>query len=314
MQVVLTDEVETIVAGLLGGISTNSGPTAEQLTVLDSITRHLWGRSDIDVHSVTPLSSAEVAKALARPEARHRFAEIMMTLELCRHPMSKEQVDLAEEYVAALGIDDVEIEITRTAIVKGAEAAATDLERFYQQILPEISEISLRDRYLRLDKPDPALTARLRKLRELPEESLGYQYLEFYRRNNIELPGDDIHVPAYYVSHDMIHVITGYEPTAPGEIARSGFLLAANDSHRNWLDFLVTMSIHESGVLNYGDSRAKVATLDRAGVPELLGEGLERGVKCTVDLNQVDHLAIAHLPLEQVREDFSVVPLRSALQ
>ena len=82
--------------------------------------------------------------------------------------------------------------------------------------------------------------------------------------------------------------------------------MAANDSHRNWLDFLVTMSIHESGVLNYGDSRAKVATLDRAGVPELLGEGLERGAKCTVDLNQVDHLAIAHLPLEQVRENFSV--------
>ena len=312
MQVVLAHEVEPIVAGLLGGISTRSGPTVEQVTVLDSITRHLWGRGDIDVHNLTPLSSAEVAKALTRPQARLRFAEIMMTLELCRHPISKEQVDRAQKYVAALGIDDVEIETTRTAIVKGAEAAATDLERFYQQILPEISEISLRDRYLRLDKPDPALAARLRKLRELPEETLGYQYLEFYRRNNIELPGDDTHLPAHYVNHDMNHVITGYEPTAPGEIARSGFLLAASDSHHNWLEFLLTLSIHESGVLNHGDIRAKVATLDREGVPEFLGEGLERGATCTVDLSQVDHLAIAHLPLEQVRANFSVVPLRSA--
>jgi len=312
MHVVQADEVEPIVAGLLGGISTSSGPTPEQVRVLDSITRHLWGRGDIDLEKLTPLSSGEVAKALTRPEARMRFAEIIMTLELCRHPMSADQVDLAERYVAALGIDDVEIETTRTAIVKGAEAAATDLERFYQQILPEISEISLRDRYLRLDKPDPALAARLKKLRELSEESLGYQYLEFYRRNNIELPGDDIHVPAHYVNHDMNHVITGYEPTAPGEIARSGFLLAANDSHHNWLEFLLTMSIHESGVLNHGDIRAKVATLDRDGVPEFLGEGLQRGAKCTVDLSQVDHLAIAHLPLEQVRENFSVVPLGPA--
>jgi hypothetical protein len=146
-------------------------------------------------------------------------------------------------------------------------------------------------------------------LRDLGEDTLGYQYLEFYRRNNIELPGDDTHVPAHYVNHDMNHVITGYEPTAPGEIARSGFLLATNDSRHNWLEFLLTLSIHESGVLNHGDIRAKVATLDRAGVPDFLGEGLARGTKCTVDLSQVDHLSIAHLPLEQVREHFSVVPL-----
>lgn len=236
---------------------------------------------------------------------------MMMTLELCRHPMSLEQVDLAERYVAAMRVDTIEIETTRTAIVKGAEAAATDLERCYQQILPEISELSLRDRYLRLDKPDHALAERLKMLGDLPEDTLGYQYLEFYRRNNIELPGDDTHLPAHYVNHDMNHVITGYEPTAPGEIARSGFLLATNDSRHNWLEFLLTMSIHESGVLNHGDIRAKVATLERVGVPDFLGEGLARGSKCTVDLSQVDHLSIAHLPLEQVREQFSVVPLKS---
>jgi hypothetical protein len=132
----------------------------------------------------------DVAKVLQRREARLRFAEIMMTLELCRHPMSLEQVERAEQYVAAMRIDNVEIEVTRIAITKGAEAAATDLERCYRRILPEISELSLRDRYLRLDKPDHALAERLRKLRDLPEDTLGYQYLEFYRRNNIELPGD----------------------------------------------------------------------------------------------------------------------------
>jgi hypothetical protein len=314
MQILLADEVEPVVAGLLGGISTSIGPTDEQMIVLNSITRHLWGRDDIDVHNLTPLSPDEVAKRLQRSEARLRFAEMMMTLELCRHPMSLEQVDLAEKYVTAMGVDRIEIETTRTAIVKGAEAAATDLERCYQQILPEISELSLRDRYLRLDKPDHALAERLKVLHDLPEDTLGYQYLEFYRRNNIELPGDDIHLPAHYVNHDMNHVITGYEPTAPGEVARSGFLLATNDSRHNWLEFLLTMSIHESGVLNHGDIRAKVATLQRAGVPDFLGEGLARGAKCTVDLSQVDHLSIAHLPLEQVRERFSVVPLQSPPQ
>lgn len=54
---------------------------------------------------------------------------------------------------------------------------------------------------------------------------------------------------------------------------------------------------------------AKVATLGRKGAPELFGEGLERGSRCNVDLSQVDHLALAELPLDQVREQCHVVPL-----
>ena len=206
-------------------------------------------------------------------------------------------------------VDGIEVQTVREALERGADETSKDLERFYDGILPEISERSLRDHYLRLDEPDPTLAERLRALHDLPEGTLGHAYVEFYRRNNITLPGDDIHLPAHYVNHDMNHVITGYEPTAPGEIARSGFLCAADDSRRNWLEFLITMSIHETGVLTHGDIRAKVATLDRHGVPHLLGEGLERGAQCRVDLSQVDHLALVEMDLDEVRRQFNVVPL-----
>lgn len=302
-------EVDSVIAGLVGAISTADGPTAEQISVLTAIAHHILGRTDLDLADVRALSPDEVAAAVQRPDARLRFAEIALTLELCRHPESEEQVTLSEKYVTAMGLGDHEIELTRMAIEQGAEAASTDLERSYSKILPEISELSLRNKYLRLDQPDHALAAQLLKLHDLPEDTLGYQYIEFYRRHGFTLPGDDVHLPAHYVNHDMNHVITGYEPTAPGEIARSAFLMAANDSRHNWLEFLLTMSIHESGVLNHGEIRAKVATLERGGVADFLGEGLRRGAQCTVDLSQVDHLAIAHLPLEQVRENFSVLPL-----
>lgn len=305
-------EIDPAIAGLLGSISTADGPTDEQLAVLNSIARNLLDRADMNLAALTPLSADDAAGALQRPDARLRFAEIVMTLELCRHPPSFEQVNLSEQYVRAMGIGDHEIELTRIAIERGAEVASADLERSYANILPDISELSLRNRYLRLDQPDHELAARLKALHDLPEETLGYQYIEFYRTHGFALPGDDVHTPAHYVNHDMNHVITGYPPTAPGEIARSGFLMAANDSRHNWLEFLLTMSIHESGVLNHGEIRAKVATLDRDGVADYLSEGLRRGARCTVDLSGVDHLAIAHLPLEKVRADFSVVPLSTA--
>jgi hypothetical protein len=307
------DEIEPVVAGLMGGIDVDGGPTSEQETVLGSMASNLWKRSDLKLSEVTPLSPGEAAAALLRPDARIRFCEILITLELCRHPQSENQVSAVEAYLSALRINQVELQIIRESLEKGADEASKDLERFYGGILPEISEVSLRDNYLRLDEPDHELATRLRALHDLPEGTLGHAYIEFYRRNGLTLPGDDVHLPAHYVNHDMNHVITGYEPTAAGEIARSGFLWAANDSRRNWLELLVTMSIHESGVLNHGAIRAKISTLNRQGVPELFGEGLERGSQCDVDLSQIDHLALVELPLDQVREQFNVVPLAHPL-
>jgi hypothetical protein len=302
-------EITPLVAGLLGGIETDGGPTTEQLAVLHAIVADLWGRTDIDVAQLAPLSPKEVARALSRPGARLRFCEMLMTLELCRHPQSTVLVERVERYVSGLGIGGLEVETTREALERGAEETSRDLERFYGGILPEISEVTLRGRYLHLSEPDHELSRRLRRLHDLPEGTLGHAYIEFYRRNAITLPGEDVNLPAHYVNHDMNHVITGYEPTAPGEIARSGFLLAANDSRRNWLEFLMTLSIHETGVLTHGNIRAKVATLDRDGAPALFGHGLERGAVCATDLSQLDHLALAHLPLEEIRQQHNVVPL-----
>jgi hypothetical protein len=296
-------------AGLLGVIETDGGPTEEQVAVLDAVVRHVWNRDDIIVGELAPLNPGETASGLPDGLARLRFCELMMTLELCRHPQSAMLVDRVERFAAVLGVHDVALETTRTALELGAKAVSEDLERFYADVLPEISELQLRGRYLTLDAPDDALATRLRALHELPPGTLGHAYVEFYRRNGLTLPGEDTHLPAHYVNHDMNHVITGYEPTAPGEVARSGFLFAASASRHNWIEFLLTLSIHESGVLTHGEIRAKFATLSRPGVADLLGEGLDRGQRCTVDLSQVDHLAIAGEPLAAVRERFNVTPL-----
>ncbi|HEX6310672.1 MAG TPA: hypothetical protein VF152_03520 [Acidimicrobiia bacterium] len=46
------------------------------------------------------------------------------------------------------------------------------------------------------------------------------------------------HSPAVFVAHDMCHVIGGYEPTGPGEIALGGMQLAVSDTDAHWIGFL----------------------------------------------------------------------------
>jgi len=282
----VSGDIEAVVAALLGAIDVDAGATDEQLAVLQAFATHLWKRPDIKLPSVAPSGPHDIAARLIDDKSRLWFCELMMILELCRHPQSVTQVEKAEEFATALNVSNIALETTRTALERGSAVVAGDLERLYGEILPEISERSLRDRYLRLETPDPALSEQLRTLEDLPT-----------------------HLPAHYVNHDMNHVITGYAPTAAGEIARSGFLMAANASRHNWLEFLLTMSIHESGVLNHGEIRSKFATLSRPGVADLLGEGIDRGHQCPIDLSQVDHLAIADESLESIRKRFNIVPL-----
>ncbi|MFA5882942.1 MAG: hypothetical protein WDA60_03740 [Acidimicrobiia bacterium] len=301
--------VEPAIQTLVGAIDVDGGPTHEQLGVLAAVVEHLWERPDVDVGALTPLGPAEAAAALSSPAVRRRVAELMVTLELCRHPQTPAQVARVEEFSEALGVGGPHLEITRRWIDEGAERATEDYDRFYADDLPQLSEPSLRDRYLTLDEPDPALAARLAALGDLPEGTLGRAYIEFYERNGLTLPGADTHFPAHYVSHDMNHVIAGYEPTGPGEIALGAFTLAMNDNDANWLQFVTNLVIHEAGLLKHGEIMPKASTLGRPGATRLLGEALARGAQCTSDFSQAEHLTMADWALADVRAHYNVVPL-----
>jgi len=310
MPIFVDDEmVETVTAALLGGITVDDGPTDEQFAVLGAIVAHMWERPDIDLRTLTPLSVEQSAARITDHDMLRRTNELLVVLELSRHPQTAAQIERVEAFSAACGCGGPDLEIVRRWAEEGAERATADYDRFYEDKLGELSEPTLRDTYLHLDAPDLELAARLRKLQDLPEGTLGRAYLSFYERNNLTLPGDDTHLPAHYVSHDMNHTITAYEPTGPGEIALGAFTLAMNDNSANWIQFLTNLLIHEAGMLKHGEIMPKSQTLTREGATELLGEALRRGSQCTGDFSQADHLAMADWQLEDVRAHFNVPPI-----
>ncbi len=130
--------------------------------------------------------------------------------------------------------------------------------------------------------------------------------MEFYRRNGLALPGDDPHIPLTFVSHDMCHVIGGYEPVGIDEIALGGMQLAMTDTDTHWLQFLGNLGVHEAGYLGGPDLVAKEGTLARPGATETLAHALVRGSECTGDFTAADHLAMADRSLEDVRAEFGV--------
>ncbi len=313
------EEVEPVVRGLLGLIDVDGGPTTEQVDVLWSIVGHLWQRPDLRSVGLLPLGPSDLASVLDDDRARRRFHVIAVTLELCRHPLTPAQVRSAEQYSEALGVSGSDLVIMRDWIDVGVGRAMEDWMRCFGANVATNSEVSLRTAEVLTEDEvwvprgaDEALTARLAEFHDLPEGSLGREYLKFYERNGISLPGAEDSGPmhAVAVSHDMNHVIAGYEPTGQGEIALGAFQVAMADTDENLVSFLGNLLIHEAGVLDPGGFAPKAASLLRPGAIDMLGEAFERGAKCRADFIHIDHFALASWSLEEVREEYGVVPAK----
>lgn len=310
MSVLIDDAaVESVVRMLLGAIDVDGGATTEQRAVLGAIVAGAWDRDDLDLDALEPLDADGAAGAFPDEVTRHRVRELLVLLELCRHPLSEAQVARVDEYAAALALDDTGVELARDMVRKSAAAAMADYQRYVDDPASLELEPTLAEAYpATLDAPDHELGARLTALHDLPEGTLGHAYVEFYRRNGITLPGEDPNMPAVFVAHDMCHVIGGYEPTGQGEIALGAMQLAVTDAQPHWIGFLGNLAIHEAGFYNNESFVGKKATLARTGAPALIAHAMRRGAQCD-DFTTIDHLALVEVPLEEVRARYKVPPL-----
>jgi ubiquinone biosynthesis protein Coq4 len=175
--------------------------------------------------------------------------------------------------------------------------------------MEDIAEPSLVAEHMGKEDHAPELAARLRSFHDLPEGSLGRAYVDFCDRNNLTYPGDNPLQPAIFVAHDMTHVIAGYEPTGPGELALGAFQISMNDSEAHWIAFLGSIAIHEAGYFNENGFVGKESTLTRPGAVDTLTEAFARGQQCTGDFTAIDHLAMADRPLAEIRSEYNVVPV-----
>lgn len=304
------EHVEPVVRILLGAIDVGDGGTAEQRAVLRAVVDGYWERPDLDLDALDPIGPDEAVAAVPSPEQRRRVREFLAMLELCRHPLTEAQVQIVDAYAAALGESGPGLDTARLIARDEVAKAVADYARRNQEAFPLIAERSLVEKYSGvLDAPDPELGARMRALHDLPEGSLGWEYVEFYERNGFVLPGDNPATPAFFVGHDMAHVIAGYGTSGEGEVCLSAFQLTMADTDTHWSLMLASLCAYECGFSSTDSFEGKYGVLARPGAPEMLAEAFRRGAQCTGDFTVVDHFAIAHLPLDEVRAMFGVPPL-----
>jgi hypothetical protein len=300
--------VEPAARGLLGCLSCSGGPTVEQRRLLQALLSHLWQRPDLRVSALAPLDPGELALALPDPDHRRVVHLLQMTLEFCRHPQTDAQLQRGQEYAEALGISSAVLQVSRDWLHQGVAQAAADVGRMFRDNLPLRSEPALAAHPASATAPEPALVARIEAFADLPEDSLGRALLAYYDRFGFPLPGQEACALNHlYLAHDMTHVIAGIAATSAGEIALSAFQLAMDDNPINEAALLASLVTHEAGFVSANPTlQPEEASLDSPSAAYLLATELRRGSGCSADFSLVDHLALAPLPLGEVRRRFNV--------
>lgn len=303
-----SDLVEPAARLLASAIDLGDGGTAEQRRVLELVVHNIWHRPDLDLSSLEPMSIDEAEIFRSDAIVHRRLRMFLVLLELCRHPLTAEQVARVDAYASAIGeIEDVGLDMARDLVGKSREEAAEHFWLAWNSSMAALSETVLLERLERIGAVDPELAGMLRKMIELPRGTLGREYVEFYMEHMFEFPGEGVANPAFFVAHDMTHLIAGFGPTGPEEVALSAMQLAMNDSDEHWMLLLASMAAYEVGISSGAtDFVGKEGILARDGASEVIFEGFERGSKCSGDFSTADHLSMAHLPISQVREMYSV--------
>ena len=296
--------------GLLGTVSTSQGPSQEQLRLLQSLLDYLWDRPDLNIHALSPMSSFELALTITDQSTRRVFHNLQMMLELSRHPQTEEQLRLGEVYSESLGVTSDALQVTRDYLHSGVKKAAEDANRIFHKFLPLRSEPELAGLDLSSTDKGHELAKRIESFSDLPEMSLGWALLYYYKRFGFPVPGSQVcALNSLYVAHDMTHVISGISITPAGEIALSAFQLAMGPNQVNESALLASLITHEAGFVSVNPSlRPDDASLDNSSAAHLLSSEMARGSCCNGDFSLVDHFQLAHLPLSRVRELFNVLP------
>ncbi len=138
---------------------------------------------------------------------------------------------------------------------------------------------------------DPALGRRLRALGDCPAGSLGRAYFDFYDRWQIPFPGEAGGGDIGLVAHDFSHVLAGYEPDPPSELALQAMLTSATGFEHHFSGLVASLALFETGTFDILDITPKIGALDRPGAAAELAEAFRRGAACAGDFSAIDHLS-----------------------
>lgn len=281
-----------------------------ELKLIAAAQRHVL-RSDVDIDALRPVTPAELREAVTRPEIRAQILTGIVVATFSSGDARPAQLETIEAYRAALDVELPELDDLRLLVERRLTLMRFDIIRrmYIGEGLAKIwrSE-GVRGLVSRLAvfrgwSEDPALAARYRALRQLPEGTLGRELVEHFRRGGFALPGERFGAPEMIVVHDMAHVLSGYGTDPAGELQVAAFTAGFRKREQSLPILMFVIAQFDLGIPMVPVAAPELGNLDA----DAFLAAFVRGAKMTVDLfEDWDMWAVIDQPVSELRRRYGI--------
>jgi len=311
MDIRVFNEMELAIAlGAARGVELR--PSQDQDGLLVAVAR-LHG-VELDPKQLPQPSLAYTARAFRDSPAKRRLLELATVLTVDDRelpPLPSPRVSLLAR---ALGESDREVRVLRERAAYQKLLARVDFTRrmaarMFGDEWSSESALGLRKSVAGALKihENAELAQRYHALGRLHPMTFGYALWSHYRANHFRLPGEGGGVPEQLLSHDLGHVLSGYDTSSEGELQQAAFQ-AGLERDAGLMSLYV-------GILQF-QFFARVSPTAHAHPTdgfdaETLGLALERGAACRDEVREGwDFWPYVAQHLSDVRRTLGIVPIR----
>lgn len=262
---------------------------------------------DVDYDPITP---EELAAELTTEAPRKWLLDLMSLVPFADEDLKPAEVQLVDEFAASLGV--------KPAIVTDLDRLADErYKRFVYDLVRRETPIFLGTsskwaelhetaRELRLHFGDKAASKHYEQLQELPAGTLGNTFYRFYVDRGFAFPGEKDSLGETITRHDCLHILSGCNTDATGEINVAGVetgMVPAGDGSQMLVE---VMTLLQDDVSLKVDEREGVSAQAGQMDPEAMVANIRKGLGMTKNLfshRDFDFWNAVHRDLEDLRQE-----------
>jgi hypothetical protein len=298
------------ILGAMRAVAETGAPlTDADRSALQSTNRFMFGHEASVALDQLPIpTAAELAATLRGTRFVEDSLKFMTVMAFMDGVLDRQKIAKVLEYATALGVHAQYLDQIAEAARDHIQTVLADMTRCNMESITN-SPWQGGDVNAWLlpygDAPDPGLAARFEALHDLDHRTFGHAFWAHFRHNDYAFPGEPTALNGRFsVPHDSLHVVTGYDTSARGEILVSTFTASMHRSHPMAGHVLpVILSWHLKIAIN-DVARDASGALD----PSEFWRSWAAGAEATVDTFAPgwDFWRWVNQPLASLRQDWSV--------
>jgi hypothetical protein len=280
--------------------------------------QHHFAGTAIPLQGLAPISPEELAAHIVDPALRLQLINGMVAVSLVSDFPPQQQVDVIRSFAAGFGIKSELLDTVQKAVdghmlaFRMCYLRRTHFKDFAKTQIQNFGAIGTLKAMAGLAGfiEDKKLSARYEALGKLPSGTLGRELHDYYISHGFGWPGQKHGFPEAGVSHDVSHIIGGYDTSAVGETLVAAFVSGYRQDPNAFFVSLFGMIVFSTGFqLPPGNFAAHSDSIGQEGVAPRLFRAIERGSLMTKDIS-VGFLIWPYVEkkLEELRQEWNVLP------